>query len=539
MGLLGNWFDKKMDAYIESKVPIKQPQATVSDVNYTNLIPEFPFDGEKNPFEMGTPHHIYLDYYSLRARAWEAYLKTDFVQNAIRKYILWVVGSGLKFQSEPVTEVLQSRGIKLSEKELRAFIENTEAQFRLFASTKESTHSQNETLHDLADTVTLNTLLAGDVLCINRYNGNDVDTQMIDGGLIATPIMSEYQDAAIKRGNKIIKGVEINKRGTHIAYYILKNINEYERIVARQSDGTVQAWLMTALKSKESDVRGMSLLTAVLETTAKMDRYKDATLTKAEQNANFVSTIEHEALSDGSNPMVQNLAEAFGKGAPSLPDSVSNGEIQAPKIAKMTGGQVVNMGIGQKLKNHAPDTDGNFKDYFGINIEIVYSTLGIPPEIAKDLFGGSYSGSRAALKSWEYKMNTDRIKKMDRQFYGPIYDFWLNIAVLKNMINAKGYLMALHTGDFMVLAAYRNKRFIGATVPHIDPVKEVSAERLKLGKNMANYPLTSVEQSMENLNTGDVLTMINKRIYENELAKDLLAVADDGDGNGDGGAEGK
>lgn len=522
-----NIFNKVLSFFSNtSNVPVTEDErkAPVSTFTIGNFIPDVYFNGEKTPYDMGRPHNYHIDYYRMRARSWEAYIKTDFVQNAIRKYILWILGSGLKTQSEPIESILLSKGIR---QDFRKFSEQVESQFRLYANTRESTYNKNENLHELADNALLNSILSGDCLIVLRYEKGIVTTQVIDGGLVSTPIMTDYIRLAEDRGNKIINGVEINNKGTHIAYYVQQDDLKWHRIKSRQSDGTLQAWLMTGQKSKLSDVRGMSFLAAVLETAAKMDRYKDASLSNAELSSKFVGGIEHNINSDGSNPMVNNIAQAFGKDSPTLPDSVTDGEIRAPKIAEHVQGTVVNLGIGQKLVKYTPETDVNFESFWNINIDVIYATLGIPPEVAKDLFSGSYSSSRAALKSWEYKIITDRVKKLHREFYSPIYDFWLNVSVLRGDIQAEGYLKALEEGDYLVVEAYRNKRFIGSGVPHIDPVKEVTAERLKLGANMKDYPLTSVTQSVENLNTGDIEQIIKKRKYEKEIAKDLFSGTDE------------
>jgi len=198
-------------------------------------------------------------------------------------------------------------------------------------------------------------------------------------------------------------------------------------------------------------------------------------------------------------------------------------DAKAEKIAVSTKKAVYNLPKGASLQRHSGSTDIHFKDYFNVNIDIVYATLGIPPEVAMDKFGGAYSGSRAALKSWEYKIVVDRETMLKRRFYKPFYDYWLDVMVLDNMVQAPGYLQALQENNFMVLEAYRNCRFIGATVPHIDPVKEVSAERLKLGKAFERFPLSSAEQSLEALNTGDVENVIKQATKELELAEGFEA----------------
>ena len=71
----------------------------------------------------------------------------------------------------------------------------------------------------------------------------------------------------------------------------------------------------------------------------------------------------------------------------------------------------------------------------------------------------------------------------------------------------------------MGISAYQHARFIGANVPHIDPVKEVAAERLKLGKSGADIPLTTAEAATEALNGGDYETNVLQYAKELENTK--------------------
>ena len=93
---------------------------------------------------------------------------------------------------------------------------------------------------------------------------------------------------------------------------------------------------------------------------------------------------------------------------------------------------------------------------------------------------------------------------------------------MMNRIDIPQYLEAILTDNYnneIIKEAYRNCRFIGATVPHIDPVNEVQAERLKLGKSFDNIPITTAEQSCELLNTGDFDQIIKKTEDEKEMSE--------------------
>ena len=485
-----------------------------------NLIP---FDGEKTPLEMGNPLDIYPDYYAMRTRAWESFLKSEVVQNAIKKYCLWVVGSGLKLQSEPVLSILQKYKTEVTEEQLKRFVQDCEALFRLFAEMKQSVYSQNNNLHDEANELLKNALLAGDMLCVTRFNGKYPTMETIDGRHVQTPFGTAHITEATKRGNVIISGVELDEKGSHVAFYIAQENFSFERIEARMKSGRQQAWLFYAMKYRKSDVRGLSLLSAVMENVAKLDRYKEATVGSAEENAKIPYTIEHNQFSDGSNPMIDQIAQSFGKGKGVAPETISaECEAKATKIAQTTSKQCYNMPIGGQLKRNTNTSDLHFKDFFGVNIDIVYTTLGIPPEVAADKFGGAYSGSRAALKAWEHKIKVDRKNLLYRQYYKPFYDFWMDIMILKQIIQAPGYLTAMAQGEDIIIEAYRASRFIGALVPHIDPVKEINAMRTKLGKALESVPLTSIEQVMEEINSGDFENVINKINNEKEFIKDFL-----------------
>jgi hypothetical protein len=109
------------------------------------------------------------------------------------------------------------------------------------------------------------------------------------------------------------------------------------------------------------------------------------------------------------------------------------------------------------------------------------------------------------------------------QFYQPIYNLWLYTEILKNKIPAPGFLRADLDGNFMAVEAYQNARFTGSMFPHIDPLKEVNAERAKLGELAANIPLTTVEQATESLNSGD--SDSNMEQFANEYKKAVSLTA--------------
>lgn len=459
------------------------------------------FDGEKTPNELGTPYDFVLDYQTLRMRAWESYIKSSLVQTAIKQYCLWIVGSGLKFQSEPNVDVLKTFGINIED----SWTTKIEAHFRLYASDKRSTYSKEMNIHQMAAEALKNAILAGDVLIVLRYNGFQPTVDIIDGIFIQTPTnyLGTPND---KYKYKIVNGVELAKDGSHVGYYVLQNDGSYARILANPSGsiGARQAYLMYGLRHKISDTRGMSLLTAIMERDAKLDRFVEATIGAAEENSKIPYTIEHNQYSDGENPLLNQMSQGIGVKRPIVNETATlNADAIASKIAMTTSKQAYNLPIGSQLKTNIEHSDPNFENFYTPNAELIFATIGIPSEVALSKYGGSYSGSRAAIKGWEFKIKVEREITLTQNYYKPIFEFFFIINMYKGNIDAPGYRDALSAQNWMITSAYTNCRFIGQSVPHIDPVKEANAERILLGKAYDNIPLKSGEQSCENQNSGD------------------------------------
>jgi len=489
----------------------------------------YTYDGEKNPNEMGTPVDWDVDYYSMRARAWESYLSSDLAQNTVKKFQLWNIGPGLKIQAEPNTNILSRKNIEVP----KDFVENVENSFRQWVKSKHSSYSNMQNVNELGSEAYKNAFLSGDILVVMRVINGMPKVEIIDGGRICQPTMADtnYFEAAEKRNNTITDGIERTSSGEHYAFYV-KNKSGFTKILAKGArSGRVQAWMAYGMRYKIDSVRGLSSLSTLLEEGEKLDRYKEATIGAAEENSKYAFFIEHGNNSTGANPLLKGLQQSANAGQPIAKETNFGGNEQAAtKISASTGKQAINLENDSTVKKSTDNVDINFESFYSPNSDIYYATAGIAPEVAKDKFGGAYSGSRAALKSWEYKILTDRVTFFETYFYKPIYAYWLDIMILKGDIIAGGYFEAMQSKDTTALEAYRSSRFIGATVPHIDPLKEVNAERKALGPAYDNVPLKTAEQACENLNTGDY-TQIQKKA-ENEIEQTTFKpnVVDNGNG---------
>ena len=112
-------------------------------------------------------------------------------------------------------------------------------------------------------------------------------------------------------------------------------------------------------------------------------------------------------------------------------------------------------------------------------------------------------------------------KDFSDQFYSPIYKIWFEIMVLKNKIDAPGFIKALSENDIFVIEAYTKAMFVGKKMPHIDPLKEANAIRKLLGdRTKGELPLISHEQAAEMANAGDWTENIEE--YKEEILSNTV-----------------
>ena len=482
------------------------------------------YNGEKNLGEMGPIKNYYLDYPALRFRAWQAYLESDIVFLLANKMTKWIIGKGLKVQCNPNNVVFESEGLKDFQKE--KFNEVTEARFSVWANSINSDYSNMNSLDSLSKICFKDCKIGGDTLCVLRYIDNTVKLQLIDGEFVVNPVGITDFNEQYENGNIIRNGVELDSKGNQVAYHVRKKgVNfETERIAAYgPKTGLKMAWLVYGTKYRSGGVRGVPFIVTILEVIAKLERYREASVGSAEERAKIVYAIEHDHFSTGENPLAKVMTKAYDVNAPLGGDQLPYddfGNKLADTIAVSTDKQTFNLPIGAHLKALASSSEQTFDSFFNSNFDIICAVINMPPNIAASKYNDSFSASRAAINDWGHTMVVER-EDFKSQFFQPIYNFWLHTEILKMKINAPGYLEFYNTKNNMGLDSYRTIRVSGLMFPHIDPEKEVAAERAKLGDKFANVPLTTVEQAVENLNTGDSDSNIEQAAEEYKAAEKL------------------
>lgn len=481
------------------------PRANVSGSGHYEIIGGYHYDGQKDAGEMPIKNYV-VNYPTLRQRSWDLLLDSHLAQTVIKKYVSWTIGKGLKLQAEPAINVLAEEGISI-DKEI--WSKRVESRFELFKRSKGTDYSGMQSLNKLESEAFKNAKIGGDVLVLLYYKKGRIKVQLIDGARVATPLnrvaLFPMKEA---NGNRIKEGIEIDDAGEHQAYHIKRPgaSIETDRIAARDAQGRIRAYMVYGWKYRIDSVRGMPLLSVVMEMSQQLSQYQAAAVASAEDRAKISVAIEHQpnTLSTGDNPFATSTVRALnvaGEFAPDFPED-SFGQPLADKVTATTKRQAVNLPLGAALKTIESKAELYFKDFFTVNIDQVCAACEIPPNVAMSKYDSNFSASRAALKEWDNTLNVQR-EDFAEQFLAPIYAFFLEMETRTGKIKSPGYVEAFDSEDWMLLEAYHKSRFVGVPVPHIDPVKEVDAERKKLGKAADAIPLTTIERATEVLGGGD------------------------------------
>lgn len=520
---------KLIDRIFGKVEPKKQAPEVDADFGMTGTYRELfvvSYDGEKNLGEIGPLKHYMLDYEALRLRSWEASLTSDIAQIALTKQVTWVIGSGLKLQCEPNKTVLKSEGVTLNPEEFNTTVE---ARFKVFCNSKKVDYAGQSTLNQLANTAYKNSVISGDVLVVLRYEKKQITVQLVDASAVCSPgTNNPFYMEAVKNQNRVLHGIEISPKGEHLAYFVKIAPLQWERIPAKgAASGRKMAFLVYGRKHRIDNHRGIPVLSTVLESLSKLERYKEATIGSAEERQKIVYFIQHGINSTGEDPREKALTKGIllahdADAKTEIPLDVNANQL-ADTIAATTNKTTFNMPQDSKLETLESKNELYFKDFFTTNFNFFCAAIEQPPEVALSMYNSNYSASRAAIKDWGHNLDVKR-KYFSDQFFQEVYNFWLYIEILNFKVQAPGYLKAIDQGNDMIIEAYQAARFIGPGVPQIDPVKEVTAIRSKLGVQAAAIPLMTVEQAIEELGYGDTASTFEQFSKEVESAKKLKIV---------------
>lgn len=429
------------------------------------------FDGAKFPGGFGPTQLFELDYWTLRKRSGQLFRENLYARGLIRRLITNEINTGLTPEALPDEEI-----IGVAEDSLDNWSETVENRFALWGKNpKLCDWNQVKTFGAIQRTIRAEALIDGDILVILRQSQQTrlPLIQLVSGGKVRTPLDGLSK---IRIGHKLRHGVETNKLGRVVAYWIDQDDGSSKRISSvAEKTGRRVAWLVFGVDKRMDDVRGEPLLSLVLQSLKEIDRYRDAASRKAVINSILAMFIKKTEDKPSALPVTNG---AVRKDTVAVSDG--DGTSRDYNIANQIPGVVMEeLQTGEEpVGFHSQGTDLNFGVFEEAIIQTVAWCNEIPPEILRLAFSNNYSASQAAINEFKIYLNmrwTIEAETVD----DPVYQAWLLSEVLNGKINAPGLLDAWRDiSKHDVLGAWMSTIWYGSIKPSTDMLKQAKGSEL-------------------------------------------------------------
>jgi lambda family phage portal protein len=496
------------------------PQAAASD-GYVSDLFDTMFDGSKFAGGFGpTRDYTFVDYHTLRLRSYQLFTENLYAAGLIKRLLTNEINTGLTLEATPNSDILP-----VSEDFLGTWSENTETVFSIWSDNPDLVDWRKQlTFGQMQRELRKTALLSGDALVVLRQ-GRTTKLPVIEiicGSKIMSPSAGSFTREAVARGNKIVNGVEVDKDGRHIAFYVIGSNGKTSRVLAKgPRSGRRISWLVYGSERRIDDVRGMPLLACVLQALKELDRAMSSEQRAAVVNSMLALFVQKTQDKPGTRPVTGGAVRRDTA-------TVTQGDDTKKdyNISKWLPGTAIDeLGVGEEVKSFDTRRPNiNFVTFEQAIIAGVGWSLEIPPEILTLSFNNNYSASRAAINEFKIYLDWSRTNQATN-FCKPVYSEWLVSIVLIGGIDAPGFLDAWRDpSQFITFGAWIMSEWAGAIKPSVDREKEVKAY-----ERMAKHGWITNDRSSKELTGTKFSTNVRRLAKENEqLANALKPLVDAG-----------
>lgn len=478
------------------------PSAYAGQQSYANY-QESVYDGSKFYGGLGATQLYEMDYWTLRARSTQMFTENLYARGLLRRLVVNEINTGLTPDCGPNAEILG-----MTDDAVADWNQKTEDHFNIWSKLATACDFKNmNTLGAIQRAARLESLIGGDVLVVQHISKATglPKIQLVRGDKVQDPIGPLGK---LPEGHYVTNGVEVDKEGRHVAFWIVQNDGTYKRLRAYgQRSGRLQAWLLYGTENREDDVRGQPFLSLILQSLKELDRYKDASLRKAVVNSMVAMFV--------TNPEGQISSLPVTGGAVSRTE-ISQISDTAPTQLNLNGmlpGAVFQeLGKGQEPKVFNTEADVDFAPFEGAMLHAMAWANNVPPEILTLAFSSNYSASQAAINEFKIYLNLVWAQ-FGENFCTPIYSTWLLATTARGEITAPGLLESWRDPNaYLTYGAWTTVDWHGAIKPSTDSFKQARGSELQVKHGW------STNEREARINTGTSYSRNIKRIKrENEL----------------------
>jgi len=401
---------------------------------------------------------------SLRQHVRQLEYNNGFVSGPIRRLVNNVVGGGIRFQARLTADGDNRYFPKINQKTAENFNRDMERFFRWWVPMAD--------LRLMQDFYELQAVVAGaierdnEALAILRISDrasrrrvSPLCVEVLEIDRLMTP-MSEISNPAIR------SGVEYDDEGVPKTYYILKvhpgetltlalNRSDYDEVPAFLPNGTRKV-LHLFRPVRPEQTRGYTQWASALKDIQDLDRYREAEIMGALEDACMTGTVETE------NPV------GFAAGFTDPSGSDTSGY---DRIHDFAPNQVFYLKPGEKFNIHRNNRPNEqFRDFSEDLMSGPSNAVDIPPEVFYQNFKGmNYSNARTVLLMF-YLSCRMRQQFIIRHFCTPVYEALARDFIAKGKVPANGFDRREY--DFLRHA------WIPPGWQWVDPVKEAKGKEI-------------------------------------------------------------
>lgn len=460
-----------------------------------------------------------IDLYSstLRQRARDLYAGGGLARSGPQALSTSVVGWGIQPKPKIDSDFLGMSDEAAEEAEKAILRE-----FKLWAENTMCDAERQQNFYGIQQLAFLSMLMSGDVFALfgmkpNKRTPYQTTVRLLEADRVCTPESSgDSISEETEGGGRIIDGVEINREGEVTRYHIAS------RNPSAENDGSDLYW--TAIEAFGKDTgypnilhimtyerpeqrRGVPFVAAEIEQIKQFTRYMNAELA-----ANVVSAMLTVFITSEEDDGKFGMEDAVND-----EEKVTDDELQL----ELAPGAIYNMPPGKKVETVNPlRSNTQFENFVSTCITEIAASMGIPKEVLIKKYESNYTAARAALLDFWRTVRVYRTQ-FNTAFNQPVYEQWLSEAVAAGRIDAPGFF-----DDPAVRQAWCGCLWMGASMGHVDPLKEVNAAAMRIANNISTQ-----EQEASEYNGNDWAANVRQRRKEITALKDLFPGTEESTGD--------
>lgn len=449
---------------------------------------------------------------TLRQRARDLYMGGGLARSGTATLTTNVVGWGIKPKPK-----IDGEALGMSDEACDEWERNTLREFQLWAENCMCDAERSKNFYTLQQLAFRSELMSGDSFVLfgmkeNKRTPYQTTIRIIEADRVSTPNTNGDSDAADTGSGRIVDGVEINQDGEVIRYHIANRHPlmgsastqlEWTAVDAYGSDTGYPNVLHITTFERPEQRRGVPFVAAQIEQIKQLDRYINSELA-----ANVVSSMLTAFLISSEDDGKAGMEDAVNEEEKVTDDSLS---------LELAPGAIYDLPPGKTIKEINPIRNNSAFDSFVNALEtVIGASMEIPKEVLTKKYESNYTAARGALLDFWRTVRVHRTA-FNGSFNQPIYEQWLSEAVAIGRIEAPGFF-----DDPAIRKAWCGCQWMGASMGHVDPLKEVNAAEKRIQLNISTQ-----EQEASEYNGNDWNANIRQRKKEMNVLSAAQAESED------------